>query len=98
MNGNDDVVVSMPYNFSIPQFLSDTDNISDTDYISDTSNSTHICKMTERLNALEKIVQKMMSMLKTINDKMCINPVPSSTVRGSVAATTRNQGQPQHLL
>ena len=92
MNGNDDVVVSMPYNFSIPQFLSDTD------YISDTSSSTHICKMTERLNALEKIVQKMMSMLKTINDKMCINPVPSSTVRGSVAATTRNQGQPQHLL
>ena len=42
-------------------------------------------------------------MLKTINDKMCVNHVPSftqsyaSTVRVPAAAAARNQGQPQHL-
>jgi len=47
----------------------------------------------------------MMGMLKTINDKMCGNPVPSftqsyaSTVRGPTASAeaARNQGQPHYL-
>jgi len=52
MNGNDDVVVCMPYNFSIPQFLSDAD------YISETSSSTHMSMMVERINTLEKNVQE----------------------------------------
>ena len=104
MIGNDDVVVCMPYNFSIPQFLSDAE------YMSEVSNTTSVSMVMEKMSVLEKNVQEkntiMMNMLQVINDKLSVNsvtPTPSftqtyaTTVRGSAAAAARIQGPTQNL-
>ena len=58
---NVDVIITMSYNFSIPQFLSDAD------YQSETARSTGNVMMFERVSALEKKMEEknsdMMKML-----------------------------------
>ena len=75
MSGHGDVVVCMPYNFIIPQFLSDAD------YLSESSKNTTNTLMMERMVNLEKKVEEknseMMSMLQSINSKIGNTPVGS---------------------
>ena len=98
MSGHVNVVVCMPYNFIIPQFLSDAD------YLSETSKNTTNTLMMERMVNLEKKVEeknsKMMSMLQSINSKIGNNPVgsqPTFTQSYAGIAAGRHQGR-QHQL
>ena len=75
--GHGDVIITMPYNFSIPQFVSDAD------YQSETARNTGNVMMLERMSALEKKMEdknsEMMKMLQFINTKVSeYPPVPSA--------------------
>ena len=105
--GDGDVVVTMHYNFSISQFLSDAD------YQSEIARNTGNVIMLEQISVLEKKMEennsKMMKMLQLINTRMSENPsvnisgtpCPSFTQSYASAAAPRSplpriQGQPQN--
>ena len=72
-----DVIITMPYNFSIPQFVSDAD------YQSEIARNTGNVMMLERMSALEKKMEdknsELMKMLQFINTRVSeYPPVPSS--------------------
>ena len=109
MKGQGEVVVCMPYNFTIPQFVSDAE------YLAETAQDTTNTMVLERMTVLEKRVDdknnEMMKLLQNINDKVNVSPpLPPPTfapatysaaaAQGGMRGTgggVRNQGRPQHL-
>ena len=65
MKGHGEVVITMPYNFTIPQFVSDTD------FSSETGRETANVMMLERMTALEKKMDEknteVVKMLQSLN-------------------------------
>ena len=101
MKGHGDVIVCMPYNFTIPQFMSDAD------YTTEVARSTSSNLMMERMNTLEKKVNDnnnaMMNLLQSMNLKLGVNPQPSSAppptfTQSYAGATMKHQGRTQHLM
>ena len=102
MAGHGNVIVVMPYNFSIPQFVSDEV------YAADTSRDTSSTMILERMQMLERKVDEkntsMMSMLQSTCSKMN-TPAPAAQpsftqtyARAASPSTMRmHQGRPQHL-
>ena len=102
MKGHGDVVICMPYNFSIPQFISDAD------YTAEATRDTCSAMLLERMNSLEKKVEEknavMMNLVQSIGTKCNLivpsvpQPMPPSFVQSyATAAASRLQGRPQHL-
>ena len=103
MNGHGDVIVVMPYNFNIPQFVSDEE------FAADISRNTSSTMLLERMQTLEKKVEDknnvMMNMLQSICTKMnsaaqgSSQPSFTHTYAGVAASTiSRSQQRNTNLL
>ena len=108
MKGHGEVVITMPYNFTIPQFVSDTD------FSSETGRETANVMMMERMTALEKKMDEknteVVKMLQSLNAKMSECPPVSAppprpsftqsyanvTNPGSPLPQSQTQGHPQN--
>jgi len=78
--GHGNVVVTVPFNFQIPKFL--TNSEFSVKAFQDTSNAM----MDERMSAIEK----KMELLQCIWDKVNVNPVPSFAAKSYSAVTRGN--------
>ena len=93
--GHGDVIITMPYNFSIPQFVSDAD------YQSEIARNTGNVMMLERMSALEKKMEdknsEMMKMLQFINTRVSeYPPIPSTgTPRPSFTQSYASAAAPE---
>ena len=104
MNGHGNVVVCMPYNFSIPRFVGEAE------FAAEVGRDTANTLLVERMNAIEKKMEEknssMMNLLQSISMKVqaptaasAVPPSFSHTYAGVTNASGRNQvqGRPQHL-
>ena len=95
MTGHGNVVVCMPYNFTIPQFISDAD------FLSETARGTSNTMMMEKMTTLEKKVDEkntvMFNMLQSIMTRMNQPTITAGASYAGVAGFGHQQGRPQHL-
>ena len=74
MKGACKVVVGMPYNFTIPRFVSDAE------LLAETTRDTTGTMMMERMTALEKKVEEkhsaVMNLLQSVNLRLGVSPLP----------------------
>lgn len=94
MKGSGKVVVCMPYNFTIPRFVSDAE------ILAETTRDTTSSMLMERMNALEKKMEQknkgFMDILNSINTKIQASPPPpqppSFSYASVVGAGQRSNG------